>query len=629
MKKLFTGIFVICGLIVVLAISFIFYAQFALDYSLENLREALVLSSQTGTQESVSGLGSRAVSAGLESMVLEEISYKDADFQTVTLLEHASRSLGEAIQQSGYTQAGVYLAEVLKERVPRRNFALQVTDAVFHFLKNLLKSVQDVLGYALRRIRKLPEEEPLAQTGVLILAEAEKMEKGWKLQEAERYYREFLDRYPDRVERGFVKISLAHILIKQQRLKEAKEILEGVQKGFLGGRESTIASNLIERIRAIQKHLNRIPELENWIKSSPNRFFTEEGGLELALSYLATYQIDLALSTLQQLSKAPDPRLRTKALFYQGWIRKWQGDLEQGMALFQMLRKEPGVDQQLAMATVAQIAETHYRKKEYKQAIATYEELSRQAAGETWRSLAELEGVTLNVFGLGDLDAARKQFQNLETLFPTGSADLELLRKKFQEALDKGLRAEGFKELARGKVASALTLLENYLKKYPRDGTALSALASIDLIRGNLNEALLHAQRGFELERTEYTATVYGYVYEKMEKLDEASHYYDIALQIKPTYLTARFNRSWVYLKTVKYQEAEELLSELENDREGLVEIIQAKILNNHGCALWGLGRTEEALTRFREALKVSPDFTEAKQNLNLAAGQRPVAAVI
>ena len=629
MKKLFAGLFVICALIVALALSFIFYAQFALDYSLENLREALVLSSQTGTQEPASGLASHAANVGLESMVLEEISHKDADLRTVVMLEHASRSLGEAIQKSGYTQAGVYLAEILKDRAPARNFILQVTDAVYHFLKNLLKSVQDVLGYAIRRIRNLPEEEPLAQTGVLILAEAEKMEKGWKLQEAERYYREFLDRYADRPERGFVKISLVHILVKQQRLKEAKEILTAVQKEFPGGRESTIASNLVERIAAIQKRLNRIPELENWIKSSPDRFFTEGGGLELALNYLATYQIDGSLTLLRQLAEAPDPRLRSKALFYQAWIHKWQGDLDQSKALFQMLQNEPQVEEKLADAATAEVAQVHYEKKEFKEALETYEQLSSKAAGEAWRALSTLERGNIYLFGLNDADSARKQLEKLKSFFPTGNVESEQIFKRFEEVLKKNRRNEAFSAMAQGRLNLAIKILEEYLKKYPRDGTALSGLSTVFLIRGDLDRALERAKRGLELDRTEYTASVLGYVYEKMGKLEEAAQQYEIALHIKPYYLTAQFNLSWIYVKTGKYEQADKLLADLEKEHANYSPRVRAKILNNHGCALWGLGRRKEALTRFQEALKVTPDFIEAKNNLNLTAGERPAAAVI
>ncbi len=629
MKKLLTGFLISFGLIAILAVSFVFYAQFALDYSFENLREALEVSSQETVASPAANVGTRALGVGLESLVLEEISTKDADFETVTLMEHASRSLRAAIEQSGYTQAGVYLAEILKERKGERNPLLQVTDSVYYFLKGFIQTLQGFWKYALKRIQKSEEEEPLVQAGVLILAEAEKAEKSWKLKEAEQYYREFLNRYPGRPERGFVKISLAYTLIKQQQLKEAKEILRHLQKEFPGGRESTIAANLVERIGAIQKRMNRIPELENWIKSSPERFLTQEGGLELALSYLATYQIEQALSVLKQLEGATDPRVRTKALFYQGWIYKWQGDLEQGKALFQMLQAEPVIDKQIEVAAMVHLAEVHYERKEFKEALQVYEDLSAKVSGEVWRALAQLERAHVYLFGLKDAEAALGQLEKLRELFPKGSPEFAQIQKRFQSVLARSRRDEAFRILAEGKVDVALKMLEDYFKEYPKDGTALGGIASILLIQGQLEEALERAQKAFQLERTEYTSSVLGFVYEKMQKFDEAIQYYEIALRVKPYYLPAKFNLAWIWVQTQKYQEADELLTELENVRIDYSPTTQAKILNNRGCALWGLGRQEEALARFQAALKIVPDFNEARKNLTLTAGEKPAPAVI
>ena len=80
MKKLLTGFFVFCGLVVILALSFIFYGQFALDYSLENLREALVVSAENQSQNATE-LGNHAISANLEGTILDEISHKDANLE--------------------------------------------------------------------------------------------------------------------------------------------------------------------------------------------------------------------------------------------------------------------------------------------------------------------------------------------------------------------------------------------------------------------------------------------------------------------------------------------------------------------------------------------------------------------
>jgi len=475
----------------------------------------------------------------------------------------------------------------------------------------------------------VPAAKPLEETGFLILSEAEKAEREWKLKKAEQYYREFLDRYKDRLERGFVKISLAHVMIKLQRLKEANEILGDIRREFPGTREEVLAENLMERIRVIQKRLNRIPELESWIKNSPNRLYLEEGGLELALSYLATYQIEQALNVLEKLSEAPDPRVRTKSLFYRGWIHKWQGDLEQGLALFKMLENEPMLERELAQVVYAQMAQVYYVKKEYKKALDIYEKLSRQASGATWKALSELERGTINLYDLGDTEAARRHLERLEGILPRGSIDFVQLRKQYQDIVDRGRRDEGFGALSQGRVDIAEKIFKDYLAQYPRDGTAHSGMASILLIRGKINEALEEALKGFELERTEYNASVVGYVYEKMEKYKEAEEHYRIGLHIKPTYLPARFNLAWILIHTERFQEADQLLSELVKNKTNLTAVVQAKVLNNRGCALWGLGDRKNASIHFKQALELAPDFPEAKNNMRLAAGEKPVAAAI
>lgn len=622
MHRLAAGVLITSALIIILAFSFILYAQFALDYSLENLRAAL----EASQEESPSEVDNRAYRSNLESMALEEMTRQDADLETVILLEHAARSIRDAVEKSGYTRAGVYLSQVLKDKAPQRNLFLRMMDAVFHSFKSLFERLRNLGDYLWRRLRAVPEPAGLPGTGILILGEAERMEKSWRLQEAERYYREFLDRYPDLAERGFVKISLAHVLMKMRRFDEAKKALEQIKEEFPGTREEALATTLGLRIDAIQKRMARLPELENWVKSEPERIFSEEGGLELALSYLATYQLDRALSVLQKLAEAKDPRVRAKALFYQAWTHKWQGDLDRGKELFQLLEKEPRLEEKLAAAATIQLAEVHYEKKEYREAAAQYELLSRKAAGETWQALSQLEQGEIYLFGIGNAELARQHLEELRRILPKATSDLALASKRLEEALERGLRDEAFAALAQGRVESAFEIFQRYVKQFPRDGIAHSALATIYLIRGLIDPAVEEAETGYGFVRDEYTATVLGYVYEKKERLKEAEEYYRIGLEIKPSYLTARFNLGWVYFMSRRFKEADELFSQLEKLKPEPAPVTRAKILNNRGCTLWVLGKREEATSRFQQALRVLPDFAEAKTNLVLTGGEKPAA---
>jgi protein O-mannosyl-transferase len=50
----------------------------------------------------------------------------------------------------------------------------------------------------------------------------------------------------------------------------------------------------------------------------------------------------------------------------------------------------------------------------------------------------------------------------------------------------------------------------------------------------------------------------------------------------------------------------------------------QADAHNNLGVAHQKRGRLGEAATEFREALRLRPDFANARQNLNVVEGQLP-----
>ncbi len=620
MQKIAAGIFITCALIVIFAFGFTLYAQFALDYSLESLKQAL----ETSQKEGPSEMGGNAYSSTLETLALEELVQKNADFESVVLLEHAAQAIRDAVEESGYARAGFYLVEVLNDKTPDRNLLLRFADGIYYFFKAVVKAFQDLWDYLLRRFQPEPEFPSLEGAAVLILGEAETNEKSWKLEESARYYREFLDRYPNRPERGFVTVSLAHVLTKMRRFDEAGTLLAKVRKEFTGGKEDTLAAKFLGHLDEIRREETRLPQLEEWVKEDPNRMYEEEGGLRLALTYLATYQPARALSTLEKLSEAPDPRIREKALFYRAWIYKWQGDLDEGKEIFQLLSREPQVDETLALVTEVELASVHHEKKEYQEAIDIYKELARGAAQTSWRALSELEQSEIYLFGLGNGEAAKESLLRLEQIMTeTISPSLEVARMRLQDAVARGLRDEAFGALAQGRVQVAYDIFTRYLEKFPRDGTAHSGLGSIYLLRGDLKKALEEAEKGYGLERTEYTAAVLGYVHEKMGELEEGGRYYLISTQIKPSYVTAQFNLAWVYVMTGRYKEADERLAGLEQLTPQPPAMTRAKILNNRGCTLWLLGNKEEAVTRFQEALKVVPTLPEGQKNINLIRGEK------
>ncbi len=326
MKKTLVGIFITSAVILLSAYSFFsLYSRFAIDYTLENLKMAIE-ASHTAEAAQVDSLVFRST---LKSLAIEEITRKGGDSKRAALLDDAARAFKGSGNQVESKRAEASLSEVFEQKSRERNFLLRTADTFYFVMKNLKKSVQP---------SPPSETKELPETAMLILSEAEKTESKWKLREAEEYYREFLERFSGRAEEGFVKISLAHLLMKMGRLGEAEEILKSIVLGYPNMREETAAASFLERLGVIRERLTRLPALEEKIKADPDLILTEEGGLELALSYLATYQLERATSVLNKLSEARDPRLRTKALFYLGWIREWRGDMEAG-TLFEALKK--------------------------------------------------------------------------------------------------------------------------------------------------------------------------------------------------------------------------------------------------------------------------------------------------
>lgn len=631
MKKLATGILVTTALILFISFAFTLYAQFALDYSLETLKQALQVSQQVSQKEISTPLGSQFYySSTLERLAFLEIGQREADLKNVIFLDHAARSIRDAVEQSGYARASVYLNEVLREKLIQRSWYLRIGDSLYSFIQSFIKWFRNLWNYAMNRTRSEMSIPPLRGDGLLLLAEAEKMERDGRLSEAERYYREFLNRYPRRPERGFVSISLAYLLIRMKRLEEADELLQTTRKEFVGTKEEIIATDLLTRIEEVKKRLARLPQLENWVRSQPEKIFEETGGLELALGYLMTYQMDKAIAILKKFEEVSDPQLRAKALFYQGWIHKWQGELEKGKNLFQALSREADLDRDWKLALQAGLAATHREAREYEEALRRYEELSLAALERSWSTLAEIEKNSIYLSDLGKIELARERIQKLMSASSEKSIEFRALQLQLQETFQKEMKERAFVAFAEGRIDLALQDIQNYLEKFPQDATAHSALASAYLLRGLLKEAIGAAEMGYALERSEYTAAVLGYIFEKSGKISEAEEYYSISMAQDPLNPTSRYNLARIYLLTGRYKEADRLLIQLEKEAKfSLAPTVQAKILNNRGCALWLLGKKEEAMEKFEHALRISPGFIEAQKNLQLGFGEKPNPAAL
>jgi tetratricopeptide (TPR) repeat protein len=101
--------------------------------------------------------------------------------------------------------------------------------------------------------------------------------------------------------------------------------------------------------------------------------------------------------------------------------------------------------------------------------------------------------------------------------------------------------------------------------------------------------------------------------------MDKALFHYNKAVEINPAYVAMMHNRIGYYL--AEEEQPEEAISQF---KEALkVRPDYANAHNNLGVMLARKGQMEEAIARFSEALKILPAYTEARKNLENAKRQK------
>ena len=109
-----------------------------------------------------------------------------------------------------------------------------------------------------------------------------------------------------------------------------------------------------------------------------------------------------------------------------------------------------------------------------------------------------------------------------------------------------------------------------------------------------------------------------GYVLVKTGRTEEAVQHFQRALALDPKYAPAHYNLGNVWLDANRPRDAI-VEYRLALQYEG--SETSAECHNNLGVALAEIGRIDEARAEFREALRIRPDFPDAKRNLAKAGG--------
>jgi Tfp pilus assembly protein PilF len=162
-----------------------------------------------------------------------------------------------------------------------------------------------------------------------------------------------------------------------------------------------------------------------------------------------------------------------------------------------------------------------------------------------------------------------------------------------------------------GKETEALRELRIALQ-HDSATNVLSFEATLLQRMGDLVGAERSARAGVRLHPKDADAYgTLGYVFATAGRLDSASHYYEVALQVDPYSLQAWINRGNVALNTKDFETARHYY-------EGALKIrpTYAQAIFYLGLCDYYEGKVAEAHAQWQQVLKLDPTFTRAKQAL-------------
>ncbi len=621
MKLILRWLAVFVGVVAMMAVVFSFYARFLVDFSLESLQVAGRVADRSQAFSSQSSL--HVYRNLMQTLMFEEASRQNLDFKNLALLEMASRSAGEQGQGDFQSRYKFYLSEVSKAKTSQRSVTLRILDSLSGSFARMGESLQSIKTYLQRRAGAVSKVQVRDLTSAVLLSQAETSEKKNDFERAVSLYKRYLERNPSGVDNGYVAVSLANVYIKQKKWNDAQETLKFIQREFAGSDEVTIAQTLERRIEALRIQFDEIAALKEALKQASESERREEIQFTLALKLLAAAELQEAESYLKPLENSSQPDRRTRARFYLGWIYKLERQYDVSAQILEVLAGESGLDENLKKGAIAELADIRFQQGDVKGALNHYrtiaaegcdEHLSSEAAQRAWVGMAELEQSYI-YFNLGDgVQAGQKigcLVHALRVADSLGSIGSFATENKAVSA-----QSSAFDNLRHGRIDQAHDLFIRGLQQNPEDYRGHSGLAMVNILRSDLPEAQKEALRGYQIQPTDYSTSVMAYVLAFTNEPERAIEFYQQALEINPNYFPARFNLTCIFLRSRNYREALKHLLELEKGIGSYGGVIASKVLNNLGCALWWLGKEEDALKRFRQAMEITPGFVDAELNL-------------
>jgi len=601
--------------------SFSVFGRYLIDYSLETLGFAMEIT--TTDFDETNFLERHIYQNVMEGLALEEASRGDADLQNLLLIETASQSLEDPSELAGFYRARVYLDRVMDKKKEAKDWQSQLKRTLHRLYYRIQPFIASIVRYLQKRAGSRTEQV-FQISDQLLLTQAQEREKAGEIGEAQKLYEQYLQLYGDRPDHGLVSIALANILIELNEWDKSEAILKPIRGDYLDRKEGRAAAVLLNRIRTLKK---RRHEIEKYLSELPKYEGTAGGDTlhyKLGISYLALQKFDDAVKHFSAIQKIDNAKLRQRAQFYLGWLYKLKNERHKADGILKNLLSEENLEQELQLASRAELANLKMSSGDYQAAEFFYESIEKEVKQDTsaekgilkaWSGIAELENSIASV-QMGKEPNVNKVLTHFEGL----DLDKETrtrLERQIQKTASQDLRMQAFNKLKEKKPDQAANLFKKFLLGSPKDGWANSGLGTCYLLLEDLDRAEQFAEEGYKNIHDAYTASVLAYIYSKQGRHKEAINLYRNAIMVKKDYETAQYNLMGEYLKAKDFKRAYDLAQEMIDAFKYSANVqMRAKILNNLGVALWGMGRKSDAAEAFKEALLLHPKFTLAEENL-------------
>ncbi len=176
-----------------------------------------------------------------------------------------------------------------------------------------------------------------------------------------------------------------------------------------------------------------------------------------------------------------------------------------------------------------------------------------------------------------------------------------------------------------GQLTEAEQTCRELLQSYPQSSMILCVLGAVLQDLGRLEPAVKSFDQAIQI-KPDYADAYYnrGNALQKLGQLEAAVKSFDQAIQIKPDFVKAYSNRGNALQKLGQLEDAMKSYNKAIQIRPDFV-----KAYSNRGNALQELGQLEAAMKSYEKAIQIKPDFAKAYHHLSMLKEFQPNDAQI